>query len=73
MRFKDAVQHLEGLGLVVEDAGGKTYSGRRRLRKPVHVVPVRVAKNGMLSPKLAEMIRESRAHLNGSSTRRKPQ
>jgi hypothetical protein len=26
----------------------------------------------MLPPELIEMIRESRAHLNGSSTRRKP-
>jgi hypothetical protein len=72
MRFKDAVQHLEGLGLVVEGAGGKVQSGRRRPRNPVHIVPVRVAKNGMLPPELTEMIRESRAHLNGSSKRPKP-
>ena len=73
MRFKDAVQQLEGLGLTVEGAGGQVQSGRRRLRKPVHIIPVRVAKNGMLPPELTEMIRESRAHLNGSSRQRKPQ
>ena len=73
MKFKDAVQHLEGLGLMVEGASGQVHSGRRRLRNPVHIVPVRVAKNGMLPPELTEMIRESRAHLNGSSRRRKPQ
>jgi hypothetical protein len=71
MKFKDAVQHLEGLGLVVEGAGSQIHSGRRRLRKPVRIVPVRVAENGLLPPELTEMIRESRAHLNGSSRRRK--
>ena len=71
MKFKDAVQHLEGLGLTVEGAGGNVHSGRRRLRNAARIVPVRVAKNGMLPPKLTEMIRESRAHLNGSSRRRK--
>jgi len=73
MRFKDAVQHLEGLGLAVEGTDGMVHSGRRRLHKPVHIVQVRVAKQGMLPPELVEMIRESRAYLNGSSKRRKPQ
>jgi hypothetical protein len=72
MRFKDAVQHLEGLGLIVEGADGKVHSGHRRLRNPGHIVPVRVARNGMLPSELTEMIRESRAQLNGSSRRRKP-
>ena len=72
MRFKDAVRHLEGMGLIVEGAGGKVQSGRRWLRNPVGIVPVRVAKNGMLPPELTKMIRESRAYLKGSPTRRKP-
>ena len=72
MRFKDAIRHLEGMGLIVEGAGAKVRAGRRRLlRNPVHIVPVRVAKNGMLPPELIEMIRESRAHLNASPRRRK--
>lgn len=72
MRFKDAVQHLEGLGLTVEGPGGIAHPGRERLRKPSRRVPVRIAKNGMLSSELTEMIRVSRAQLNGSSKRRKP-
>ena len=70
MRFKEAVQHLQGLGLVVEGAGGQAHSGGRRQRGAVQAVPVREAKNGMLPPDLVEMIRESRAQLNGSRRRK---
>ncbi len=73
MKFKDAVRHLESLGLAVVMPDGKLHrTGRRlRLRNPRSVVPVRILKKGALPQDLRQMIHQSRAEADPSAERRR--
>ena len=70
MEFRDAVRHLESLGLTVENVAQERRRKARRMRTPpiarnptVRRVPVQIVREGKMPKKLAEMIRQSRAEI----------
>jgi hypothetical protein len=69
MKFKEAVKHLEDLGLTAVMPDGTAYRTRerRRFRNPIRPIAVQVLKNGNLPEDLREMIRQSRAETRAAS------